>query len=155
MAGIVRVHYPMTDVQLSEVTHPLWACGIEHQVSVHAANLESVDDGAVAAEVFINTRQFALGHCVFIQVHREHSPSGRTAKRGVEDVVVKDHQISRTRVSTATAPGISDGRSPHKSCASLGWMFTRTPKGIGAMATGKHAKASGVAVSAGQGRTPF
>ena len=70
----------MAVVQLSEVTHPLWTCSVEHQVGVHAANLESVGDRAVTADVFINTRQFALGRPVSIQVHREHSPSGRSAK---------------------------------------------------------------------------
>ena len=78
MAGIVRVHHPMTDVQLSEVTHPQRACGIEHQVSVHSANLESVGDGAVAAEVLINTRQFALGRaCLFrfiVNIRRRADP---------------------------------------------------------------------------------
>ena len=56
MARIVRMHQHMAVVQLSEVTHPLWTCSIEHQIGVHAANLESVGDGAVTADIFINTR---------------------------------------------------------------------------------------------------
>ena len=82
-------------LQLGEVRHPSRIGGVEHEIGVHATDLETVGDGAVIFQIMVNPVQFFRRLSMFSHIHGEHTAACTAAERGMKEVVAKNRQVTR------------------------------------------------------------